>query len=341
MGSLQEGLQTDHCSHAATLKSIRAAQERIAPYIHKTIVMTSSSIDAEAGRELFFKCEIFQKGGAFKFRGACNAVLSLSEEDAQRGVVTHSSGNHAAAVALAAGLRGVAAHIVVPESTPQCKKDNVVRYGGRLRFCANSAEARVATARAVEEETGAVFIPPYNDARVISGQGTIALELLEQVPDLDAIIVPVSGGGMVAGIAVAAKALNPSIRVFAAEPSGADDVWQSKACGELRVCSKPRTMADGLRAASMGSLTWPIIRDLVDSVITVEEEEIVGAMRMCFERLKVVVEPSGAVGLAAALSPKFTESPEWCNCRRVGIILCGGNVDLGSLWDSLRQPNIY
>lgn len=302
-------------------------------------MLTCASIDARcgvAGRKLFFKCEVFQKGGAFKFRGACNSVALLSQEQAARGVVTHSSGNHAAALALAAKLRGVPAHIVVPEDAPRCKLDAVREYGGRLVLCAPTMDARERACAKVVEETGAAFVPPYDYGPVIAGQGTIALELLEQVPDLDAIVVPISGGGMISGIAIAAKALKPGIRVVAAEPRGANDAADAaaaKAAGaRADGMPKPRTIADGLQAR-LGDLTWPVVRDLVDGVIVIDDAEIVAAMRLVMERMKVVVEPSGAAGLAAALSPAGAAA--LAGCARVGVILCGGNLDFGArgFWD--------
>lgn len=322
--------------YAATLESVQEAAKRIEPYAHKTPVLTCSTLDSLSGHELFFKCEIFQKGGAFKFRGACNAIFSLSPSEASNGVVTHSSGNHAAAVALAARLRGIPAHIVVPRSTPQCKQDAVTGYGGRLYMCEDTIDARHEMCGKVQAETGAALVPPYNHGDVISGQGTIGLELVQQVQGLDAVVVPVSGGGMLSGITVAVKALSPSTRIIAAEPLGhndAADVAASKAAGQIVDCPKPATIADGLQAR-MGDLTWPIIRDLVDDVVTVTEREIVDAMRLVMERMKLVVEPSGAVGLAAVLSPSFSSSAAG-DAKRVGIILCGGNVDLAGtgFWD--------
>lgn len=266
-------------------------------------------------------------------------MMSLEGQDpCKHGVVTHSSGNHAAALALAAKLRNIPAHIVVPSNTPKCKVDAVRASGGTLYFCQPSMDAREAMCGQIQRQTGATFIPPYNHSAVMSGQGTIALELLQQVPDLDCIIVPVSGGGMISGIAVTAAALQPGIKVVAAEPVGtnnAADVARAKEAGCPVACDKPSTIADGLQGR-LGDLTWPIVRDLVAGVVTVTEEEIVAAMRLVFERLKVVVEPSGAVGLAAALSERFKSSEQYAGCHRVGIILCGGNVDLAAkgLWDS-------
>lgn len=357
--------------YAATLKDVRAAAKRIKGIAKVTPVMTCSSIDAVAGRQLFFKCENLQKGGAFKFRGALNSVMLLlsgggkgtkgrkakkekkgkkkdssssssgdgddggggggaaeAEAAADVAVVCHSSGNHAAALALAARMRGAKAHIVVPRDAPRCKIEAVRAYGGDLVLCEPTMEAREAACARVAAETGAVFIPPYDYGPVIAGQGTIALELLKQVKRLDAIVVPVSGGGMISGVAVAAKALRPSVRVVAAEPRGSNDAAdaaESKRRGErAHDMPKPRTIADGLQAR-LGDLTWPIVRDLVDEVVVVDDSEIVAAMRLLFERAKVVVEPSGAAGLAAALSEAGREALR--GCGRVGVVLSGGNVD--------------
>lgn len=330
-------------TYAATLEDVKAAADRIRPYAHVTPVHTCSTIDELCGKNLYFKCETFQKGGAFKFRGACNSIFSLSEEEAAKGVVTHSSGNHAGALALAAKLRGVKAHIAIPRGAPECKVEATKCYGGQVTMCEPTIEAREACCAAVMEATGAVFIHPYNYAPTIAGQGTIALEFLQQVPDLEAIIVPVSGGGMLSGIALTAKALKPGIKILAAEPTGtnnAADVAASKAAGELVPTPKPITIADGLEAR-LGDLTWPVVRDLVEGVITISEEEIVGAMRLCFERMKLVVEPSGAAGLAAAMSPSFRQNPAYAGWQRVGVVLCGGNADLASMgfWDMWRAES--
>nr|BBI90108.1 aspartate racemase [Sphagnum girgensohnii] len=313
-------------SYAADLKSIMEARKRIAPYAHATPVVTSSTLDALAGRKLFFKCELLQKGGAFKFRGACNAILSLSEDDAKRGVLTHSSGNHAAAVALAARIRGIKAHIVVPRNVPACKLENVKRYGGQITVCEPSLEARQKEAARIQQSTGAVLVHSSNDPDIISGQGTVALEFLEQVPLLDAIIVPISGGGLISGIALAAKAIKPEIIIIAAEPSGADDAAQSKAAGRIITLKQPKTIADGLRA-SLGNFTWPVIRDLVSAVVTVDDDEILEAMKLCHEVLKMTVEPSGAIGLAVILSDKFKNEVK-TNLENIGIVLSGGNAGL-------------
>jgi len=270
---------------------------------------------------------VYQKVGAFKFRGACNSVFALTEEEASKGVVTHSSGNHGQALALAAKMRGTPAYIVMHTNAPNIKKKAVEGYGGIIVPCEPNEQARVSTCEKIMKETGATLIHPYNNPFVIAGQGTIALELLEQVPDLDAIISPVGGGGMTSGICIAAKGLNPKIRIFAAEPKGADDAARSMAEGKLVPSVNPNTIADGLRT-SLGTLTWPIIRDNVEKVITVSEDEIIAAMRIVFERMKIVIETSAAVGVAVALSEEFKMIS---GCKKVGIILCGGNVDLDNL----------
>jgi threonine dehydratase/serine racemase len=314
-------------TYATDLKAIRAAAERIAGLAHRTPVATCATIDRLSGRQVFFKCEHLQKVGAFKFRGACNAVIKLSDEAAAQGVVTHSSGNHAQAVALAARMRGVAAHIVMPNDALAVKRRAVEGYGGRVIECEPTLEARDTTAKAVIAETGATFIHPYDHPDIIAGQGTSALELLDQAPKLDAIVAPVGGGGLISGICVAAKGIDPGIRIFAAEPLGADDAARSKAAGKLIPQTGPDTIADGL-LTSLGELTWPIIRDYVEHVVTVSEEEIVAAMRLAWERAKLLIEPSAAVAVAAVLSDTFRATE---GIDRVGVVLSGGNVDLDRL----------
>ncbi len=314
-------------SYAASLESVRAARERIRGIAHVTPVHTSRTLDARVGAELFFKCENFQRVGAFKFRGAMNALSRLDPALAARGVATHSSGNHAQAIALAAQLRGIPAHIVMPENAPAVKRAAVEGYGGRVVPCAPTLQAREDTAAQVVAETGATLIPPFDHPDVMSGQGTVALELLEQVTDLDAIFVPLSGGGLISGVAIAATELQPKIQIIGVEPSGADDAQRSKAAGKRLPCDHPKSIADGL-LASVGELTWPIVRDRVAHVLTVSDDEILAAMRLLMERMKLVIEPSGAVGLAAALQPAFRE----LGLRRVGIVLSGGNVDLSKLF---------
>ena len=313
--------------YAADLADIQAAARRIAGLAHRTPVRTCTTLDRLAGRSLFFKCEHLQKAGAFKFRGACNAVQKLPAETAARGVVTHSSGNHAQALALAAKLRGIPAHVVMPRNASPVKRRAVEEYGGHVVECEPTLAARETTAAAVQAETGATMIPPYNHPDVIAGQGTAALELLEQVMALDAIIAPVGGGGLLAGTALASKGLAPSVRVFAAEPAGADDAARSKAAGQLLPQTGPRTIADGL-LTSLGDLTWPVLRDRVERVVTVTDDEIIAAMRLAWERAKLLIEPSAAVAVAAVLSPEFRALD---GARRVGIILSGGNVNLDAL----------
>ncbi|MFO0827916.1 MAG: pyridoxal-phosphate dependent enzyme [Phycisphaerales bacterium] len=314
--------------YAATIDTIRDAARRIAPHAHRTPVVTCAALSALADADLRFKCENFQKVGAFKFRGACNAVFKLSDAQAKRGVVTHSSGNHAQALALAARLRGIPAHIVMPRNAPAVKREAVEGYGGIVYPCEPTVADREATADRVVRETGGTLIPPYNHPDVIAGQGTIALEFLEQCPDLGAIVVPIGGGGMISGVAIAAKALKPSIRVVAAEPENADDAARSKELGAIQPVSSRTTIADGLRT-SLGELTFPVVRDLVDEVVTVTEDEIVRAMRLVFERAKLVIEPSAAVGVAVALSKRSTALRSANG--PIGIVLCGGNVDLDAL----------
>jgi threonine dehydratase/serine racemase len=305
--------------------AIAAAAERLRGVVHRTPIATCATLDRLAGRALFFKCEQLQKAGAFKFRGASNAVLALSDADAARGVVTHSSGNHAAALALAARRRGIAAHVVMPRTASPLKRRAVEEYGGRIVLCEPTLAAREAAAATLQAETGATLIPPFDHPDVIAGQGTAALELLADVPDLDAIVAPVGGGGLISGTAIVASAHHSRVAVIAAEPAGADDAARSRAAGEWIAQTDPHTIADGL-LTSLGTLTWPIVRDRVDAVVTASDAEIVAAMRLLWERAKLLVEPSSAVALAAVLSPAFPP-----HHRRVGIILSGGNVDLDAL----------
>ncbi len=312
--------------YAADLAAIRAAAERIAGRANRTPVMTCSTIDALAGRSLFFKCEQFQKVGAFKFRGAYNAIARLSEEQRAAGVVTHSSGNHAQAVALAAAMHGIPAYIVMPSDAPPVKRAAVEGYGGKVHPCEPNLKARETTAEAVRAETGSTLIPPYDHPDVIAGQGTAGLELFEDVPNLDAVIVPVGGGGLLSGVTLAMRELDPSVRIFAAEPRDADDAFRSKQAGHFIPQTGTKTIADGLRT-SLGCYTWPVVRDLVESVFTVSEDEIVEAMHIIWERMKLVIEPSAATGLAVALSKEFQSIED---IERVGIMLTGGNLNLRS-----------
>lgn len=282
-------------------------------------------MDAELGARLFFKCENFQRGGAFKARGAFNAVLSLDAERAARGVATHSSGNHGAALALAARQRGIPARVVVPEDASAFKRAAIVRYGAEVVDCAPGLANREARLAALLEETGATLVHPYDDAAVIAGQGTAGMELLEQAGALDMMVVPVGGGGLVSGCALAARAACPGIRIIAAEPAGADDCWQSMRTGHRVRLEKVQTVADGLRA-SIGERNWALIAQLVDEVVRVEEDEIIRAMRVAWERLKIVIEPSAAVPLAAILSGRLPVAG-----RRAGLLFSGGNIDLDAL----------
>jgi threonine dehydratase len=312
-------------SSPLTLADIRAAHARIADKIHRTPVLTSTTLDALCGGQLFFKCENFQKIGAFKARGAANAVFSLTDAEAAHGVATHSSGNHAAALARAARLRGIPAHIVMPSNAPKAKVESVRRNGGIIIFCEPTVTAREAACAQVIAETGARLVHPYNDYAVMAGQGTATLELLEQATNLDIIIAPVGGGGLLSGTAVAAKGAKPGIRVIAAEPAAADDAARSFAAGHIIPLDKTTTIADGLRT-SLGERNFPIIQQNVDAIVTVSEESIVAAMRHIWEVLKIIIEPSCAVPYAAIMEKKIDVTGQ-----RVGIILTGGNVDLDAL----------
>jgi threonine dehydratase len=310
---------------ALTFDAIRAAHARIRDKIHRTPVMTSQTLDELAGNRLFFKCENLQKVGAFKARGATNAVLLLSESEAARGVVTHSSGNHAAALARAAKLRGIPAYIVMPSNAPQAKQASVRRYGGEIILCEPTLAAREATAREVVQRTGASFIHPYDNLNVMAGQGTTAIELLEDVPDLDAILCPVGGGGQLSGIAVAAKAIRPQIRIIGVEPAAADDAARSLKEGRILPAGTPVTIADGLKT-SLGEKPFAEIQRLVDDIVTVRETSIVQAMRLIWEVLKIIVEPSGAVSYAGVVEGSYKSRD-----ARIGLILSGGNLDLERL----------
>jgi threonine dehydratase len=308
-----------------TLDAIRAAHERIRERIHRTPVLTSTTLDQQSGASLFFKCENMQKVGAFKARGATNAVFSLSDAEAARGVATHSSGNHAAALSRAAKLRGIPAYIVMPNNVPKAKRASVERLGAKIVFCEPTIAAREAAAAKIIAETGAALVHPYDDLRVMAGQGTATLELLEQAPDLDVVVAPIGGGGLISGTAVAARGLRPGIRVIGAEPAGADDASRSFKAGKRIALTQANTIADGLRG-SLSDRTFTEIRSHVDDVVTVAEDSIVAAMRAVWEILKIVVEPSGAVPYAAIVEDKID-----VRGKRVGIILTGGNLDLDSL----------
>lgn len=314
-----------------TIRDICEAAERIRPHAHRTPVLTSRSIDEITGGRLLFKCENLQRVGAFKFRGATNAVMSLPDREASRGVATHSSGNHAAAVTLAASLRGVPAHIVMPRTAPEVKVAAVREYGAQITFCEPTLAARESTLEQVVRRTGATFVHPYDDHRVIAGQGTAALELLEDHPDPDVVMAPVGGGGLLSGTSIACRSLRPGVRVVAAEPAGADDAFRSLEQGRIVPSVEPRTICDGL-LTSLGTRTFPIIARHVDGIVTVTDEAVVDAMRLLWERMKIVVEPSAAVTLGAILEGALDVKG-----KKVGIILSGGNLDPSVLLDHLRS----
>jgi threonine dehydratase len=314
-----------------TPAAIREAHDRIKDKIIRTPLMTSSSIDEMTGAIVYFKCENLQKIGAFKARGATNAVFSLTDEEAKHGVATHSSGNHAAALARAAKLRGVKAHIVMPSNVPKAKQASVQRLGAQIVFCEPTLAAREAAAAKLVKETGATFVHPYDDLRVMAGQGTTGIELLQQAPWLDAILCPIGGGGLISGMAVAVKSIKPNIKVIGVEPAGADDAYRSLKAGKRIPMEKPNTIADGLRG-SLSEMTFAHICEYVDDVVTVSDDAIVKSMRATWEIMKIVVEPSGAVPFAALLEDKVDFKG-----KRVGIILSGGNLDLDALpWST--QP---
>jgi threonine dehydratase len=304
---------------------IREAAQRIRPYAHRTPVLTCENLNQRVGAQVFLKCENLQKVGAFKFRGACNATYALTDEEAARGVATHSSGNHAQALALAARMRGIPAYIVMPSNAPDVKKAAVAGYGGQITFCEPTLEARESTLEAIRQKTGAAVIHPYNNERVIAGQGTATLELLEAVPDLEVVIAPVGGGGLLSGTALAAKGLNPRVRVIAGEPEMADDAFRSMQASRIIPSENPKTIADGL-LTSLGTLTFPIIQKHVEQIVTVSEAGIVEAMKFVWERAKIVIEPSSAVAVGVLWERKIDLTG-----LKVGVILSGGNVDLGKL----------
>jgi threonine dehydratase len=314
-----------HTAGGLTWDLIEQARERISGRVNVTPVMTSTSLDSAAEARLYFKCENFQKGGAFKARGATNAVFALTESQAQRGVVTHSSGNHGAALARAARSRGIPARVVMPENAPQAKRDAVSRYGAEITWCAPTLAARESAAQQLVLATGATLVHPYDDLLVMAGQGTVAVELLEQVPELDVILAPVGGGGLLSGLAVAARHLRPAIRLIGVEPAGADDAARSLRAGRIVSGGTPATIADGLRGA-LGEKPFAEIRRLVEDIVTVPDEAIVRAMRTVWEVLKIVIEPSAAVPYAALMRPdaRFRGA-------RIGVVLTGGNLDLDRL----------
>lgn len=315
--------------------AIREAHARIAPCIHRTPVLTCHSLNAIAGAQFFFKCDNFQKTGSFKIRGAANAILSLSDAEAAHGIVTPSSGNHGAAVACAASWRGVPAYIVMPKNAPPVKCRAVESYGGKITFSEPTMTSRNETCARVQAETGAILIHPYDNDRIITGQATAAKELLEEIPDLDAVLAPVSGGGLLSGTCLSANALRPGIHVLGCEPARADDAYRSLATGTLQSLDASDTIADGLRA-SLAPRTFAILRRHLDRVLLVSEEEIISVMRLIWERMKIIIEPSSAVAFAPLLRPGVVASlnlparPD-AAIPKLGIIFSGGNVDLSAL----------
>ena len=308
-----------------TYQDVEAAHDRIAPYIHRTPVLTSSYLDALTGAELYFKCENFQKAGAFKARGASNAVFGLSDAQAARGVATHSSGNHGLCLSYAAGRRGIPCTVVMPRTAPQAKKDAVAGYGGRVVECEPSTTSREAVFAQVMAGSGAEFVHPYNDPRVIAGQATCSRELHAQVPGLDAVIAPIGGGGMISGTCLTLSTIAPGVQIYAAEPEQADDAARSFRAGHIIADDAPETVADGLKVP-LKELTWHFVQAHVTDILTTSEAEIIEAMKLTWKRMKIVMEPSCAVPLAAIL-----RIPEVFRGKRVGVILTGGNVDLDKL----------
>lgn len=308
-----------------TYEDMLAAHERIAPYIHRTPVLTSSYFNELTGAELFFKCENFQKAGAFKVRGASNAVFGLSEEDAAKGVATHSSGNHALSLSYAAGRRGIPCNVVMPRTAPQAKKDAVRGYGGIITECEPSTTSREEVFAEVQARTGANFVHPYNDPRVIAGQGTCSRELMEQTDGLDMVIAPIGGGGMISGTCLTLSTLAPDVQIIAAEPEQADDAYRSFKAGHIIADDAPNTIADGLKVP-LKDMTWHFVSNHVTDILTASEDEIVDAMKLTWKRMKIVIEASCAVPLATILKNK-----DMFAGKRVGVIITGGNVDLDTL----------
>ena len=308
-----------------TYDDVLAAHARIEPHIHRTPVLTSSYFNALTGAELFFKCENFQKAGAFKVRGASNAVFGLSDADAARGVATHSSGNHALSLSYAAGRRGIPCAVVMPRTAPQAKKDAVRGYGGTITECEPSTSSREEVFARVQAQTGADFVHPYNDPRVIAGQATCSRELMEQVEGLEQIIAPIGGGGMISGTCLTLSAIAPKVQIYAAEPEQADDALRSLRAGHIIADDAPDTVADGLKVP-LKDLTWHFVKSRVTDILSASEQEIIDAMRLTWARMKIVIEPSCAVPLATIL-----KNPEVFRGRRVGVIITGGNVDLDKL----------
>ena len=313
--------------YAASMDDVIAASKRIEGHGHRTPILTNKTIDELTGKKIFFKCENFQKIGAFKFRGGWNTISSLSEEEASKGVCTHSSGNHAQAVAYAAMKRNIPAHIVMPRNAPKVKIQAVEGYRANITLCEPTLKARRETLEKIAKKTGAYIVHPFNEPKVIAGQGTCAMEMIEDIGDLDAICAPIGGGGLMSGTCIAARSMLPNVRLFGAEPKGADDAYQSLKKGKLIPQNNPKTICDGL-LTSMGENTWNILKDHLEDIITVSDEEVVTAMKLIWERMKIIIEPSCATPLAAVLTPEFRELE---NIETIGIILTGGNVDLSKL----------
>ena len=311
--------------HTPTKKEIIETHEKIKGYIHHTPVLTSKTLNKMLKCELFFKCENFQKTGSFKLRGAVNAISSLSDEELKNGVATHSSGNHAAAVALSAKVRNAKAYIVMPRTAPEIKKKAVAGYGAEIIFCEPTLKAREVSLKNITDKTGAVFIPSYNNYSIIAGQATAAKELIESTNKLDYILSPIGGGGLSSGTALSANYFSPDTKVIACEPTGADDAFRSIKTGKIIPMINPVTIADGL-LTSLGDKTFPIIQQYVEKIVTVDDESIIKSMRLIWERMKIIIEPSSAVVLAAAFNRN-----ELFTGKRVGLILSGGNVDLDNL----------
>jgi len=313
--------------YAATIDDVRAAAGRIEGVGHRTPVLTSQTLDEMAGRKLFFKCENFQKIGAFKLRGGWNAVSILSDEEAENGVCTHSSGNHAQAVAFSAKKRGIPSYIVMPNNVPDVKLDAVKGYGANITLCEPTLDARKATLDKIAENTGAHVVHPFNDPNVIAGQGTAALEMIEDLGHLDAMIAPIGGGGLMSGTCITTRNLLPDAKLFGAEPAGADDAYLSLKEGKIIPQTNPDTICDGL-LTSLGEYTWEILKDHLEAIYTVTDDEVINAMRLVWERMKIIIEPSCATPVAAVLKPEFKALE---GLEKIGIILTGGNIELSKL----------
>ena len=313
--------------YAASIDDVRAAARRIKGVGHRTPILTNQTLDEMAGRKLFFKCENFQKIGAFKLRGGWNAVSMLSDEEAAKGVCTHSSGNHAQALAFSAMKRGIASYIVMPNNVPDVKLDAVKGYGANITLCEPTLEARKTTLDEIAKKTGAQVVHPFNNPNVIAGQGTAALEMIEDLGELDAIIAPIGGGGLMSGTCVTTRSLLPEAKLFGAEPTGADDAYRSLKEGKIIPQTDPDTICDGL-LTSLGEYTWNILKDHLEAIYTVTDDEVINAMRLVWERMKIIIEPSSATAVAVALKSEFRALE---GLEKVGIILTGGNVELSKL----------